>query len=1004
MKEGDVELASAPGIEIAPEETKIFSFEWTPTMEGETFIYGEVLLEGDLVIANNKTNNYVIDVQAEDISIITIEDGAEILQVPLTLYFRRSLGQTIYYPEEIGTNCLINTIKYNVNRTTATGNVAAVPITIWMGETNQQNFATTTSWVDPATLTQVYSGIHDFSAAGQYDLTIDLDHPFYYSATGNLVVYVYRADAGYGQASDGFFGNILPGSGRSIRRYTDGENINPMNPATGGGPGTYFEIIHGYPNIQLLIFDRLGALSGTVKDENNLPIEGARIQLVGYTHNTFTDMNGNYSFPYLQAGTFNIEVSYPEYVSQTISITIEMGETTTQNVQLFPRQKYSVSGKVTGNDAPDGILGAKITLEGESSYGPVFTNATGDYSIPDVNEGSPYTITVSKLGYTTVIDQVTVIDESVIKNIPMTEKLYPVSNVTAVRNGDNVDITWLAPEPFEGKTYTLDGGVTNNGWRINANTAGSLGNKFSVGESGELTSIDLYGRTSTDGGGTRTVTIDIYNEARELVGSSAPFVIPSGDWVNVPLNNIPYSETFYAMVHWPSTATETHFLGCDETCPNINENLDWYRNASGTWSLFHITAGSAGAVPAVWMIRANVNSFGKSASYGYNASIDNSKSLQGYEIYRLLQGQSEPWTLLTPSPTGTSYTDDITSLPYNVYQWAVKAKYSGGILSPAELSNSITLAASTYTVTVSSNNTNWGTTTGGGVFTEGENATVAATANTGYHFVNWTEGGVAIPDAGEAYTFTVTEDRTLVANFEINTYTVNVSANNGGTATVSGTGVFEHGQSATVTATANTGYHFVNWTEGGVAIPDAGETYTFTVTGDRTLVANFDANTYTVSISSNNTEWGTVEGGGTFTHGEPTTVKAIPTAIGLFIDWTREGASVSDALEYTFNVTEDVTLVANFDKEKGISNIGVATFTIYPNPAKELLTIARSTSNKAQVEIYNSIGLLVKQFEVNDTKTEVSVSSLSTGVYMMRIIDNGKNITHQVSTQLFVIE
>ncbi|MBR6490790.1 MAG: hypothetical protein IKT02_00480, partial [Bacteroidales bacterium] len=53
-----------------------------------------------------------------------------------------------------------------------------------------------------------------------------------------------------------------------------------------------------------------------------------------------------------------------------------------------------------------------------------------------------------------------------------------------------------------------------------------------------------------------------------------------------------------------------------------------------------------------------------------------------------------------------------------------------------------------------------------------------------------------------------------------------------------GNGTFSHGETCTLTATANTGYTFTNWTENGTVVSTS-KTYSFVVTGDRNLVANF---------------------------------------------------------------------------------------------------------------------------------------------------------------------
>ena len=72
------------------------------------------------------------------------------------------------------------------------------------------------------------------------------------------------------------------------------------------------------------------------------------------------------------------------------------------------------------------------------------------------------------------------------------------------------------------------------------------------------------------------------------------------------------------------------------------------------------------------------------------------------------------------------------------------------------------------------------------------------------------------------------------------TYTITVSASptNGGT--VTGGGSYNQGQSCTVSATANSGYTFTNWTENGTVVSSQAN-YTFTVKGNRTMVANFQA-------------------------------------------------------------------------------------------------------------------------------------------------------------------
>ena len=159
------------------------------------------------------------------------------------------------------------------------------------------------------------------------------------------------------------------------------------------------------------------------------------------------------------------------------------------------------------------------------------------------------------------------------------------------------------------------------------------------------------------------------------------------------------------------------------------------------------------------------------------------------------------------------------------------------------------------------------------------------------------------------------------------TYTVSVAANptNGGT--VSGGGTYNFGQSCTVTASANTGFTFSHWTENGNYVTSQAN-YTFTVEGDRNLVANFTANTYTVSVAANPSNAGTVSGGGTYNYGQACTVIATSADGYTFLNWTENGSVVSNDANYSFTVTGNRSLVANFNEQlPDTYNINVS-----PNP------------------------------------------------------------------------
>ena len=221
-----------------------------------------------------------------------------------------------------------------------------------------------------------------------------------------------------------------------------------------------------------------------------------------------------------------------------------------------------------------------------------------------------------------------------------------------------------------------------------------------------------------------------------------------------------------------------------------------------------------------------------------------------------------------------------------------------------------------YTVSLSSNPSYGGTTSGGGTYNSGSSVTVTATPNSGYTFSNWTENGAQI-STNSSYTFTISSSRTLVANFAAippTQYTVSLSSNPSNGGTTSGGGTYNSGSSVTVTATSNSGYTFTNWTENGTQVSTS-SSYTFTISSSRTLVANFTAippTQYSVSLSSNPTNGGTTSGGGTYNSGSSVTVSAIANSGYLFSSWTESATQVSTSSSYTFTISSNRTLVANF--------------------------------------------------------------------------------------------
>ena len=75
---------------------------------------------------------------------------------------------------------------------------------------------------------------------------------------------------------------------------------------------------------------------------------------------------------------------------------------------------------------------------------------------------------------------------------------------------------------------------------------------------------------------------------------------------------------------------------------------------------------------------------------------------------------------------------------------------------------------------------------------------------------------------------------------KVGAYKISASTNQNNRGSVAGAGGYKPGDSCTLTATANTGYQFVNWTTTNGTVVSTEAAYSFTVTGNASYIANFE--------------------------------------------------------------------------------------------------------------------------------------------------------------------
>ena len=205
----------------------------------------------------------------------------------------------------------------------------------------------------------------------------------------------------------------------------------------------------------------------------------------------------------------------------------------------------------------------------------------------------------------------------------------------------------------------------------------------------------------------------------------------------------------------------------------------------------------------------------------------------------------------------------------------------------------------TYTVTVTSNDTIMGSVFGSGTYNYGATVTLSATAAYGYHFVQWNDGNSDNPRI-----LTVTSNATYTAQFALNTYSLTVLSNNTTMGTVSGSGNYPHNTPVYISATPNHGYHFVQWSDSVTTNPRL-----VTMTQNATYTAQFDINSYTLTVISGNGAYGTVSGSGSYNYNTSAVITATPFYGYHFVQWND--GNIDNPR--TVVVTDDVGYTAQFD-------------------------------------------------------------------------------------------
>ena len=660
-------LAVDAGIEIAPDETALVNIIWTPENAGSFALRAVLDIVGDINPTNDVTPAMHITVQPDESNLFEETIGTEINvtpTVPICFDFQSSRSQSIYFDHEIiGRPAKIIQIQYFNNFVSEVG---SKPIKVWLANTTVSSLD---EWLPESEFTLVFNG-EIYFPIGKNTISIMFDIPFEYTGSNLVIMTDHPMDADFFSSNDVFYCTVTPEVIHRSRFYnSDTEAFNWTQPGTS---------IYCHPNIVIgIALEDLGTLSGSVSSETT-PIEGVAVEIIGTTFKRITDEEGDFHFSIMLPGNHQIKASKLGYADVIAPVTIVSNDNTTVELTLTPLPTYTVSGKVTGTDAPEGILNVVIKLSGYDNY-TTTTDENGNYSMANVYGGFTYNIQATVKGYEIYTSTVEV-SANLTHNIELVEIKYPAFNPVAKEVGSVAVVSW--EEPREPVTFRYDSGVCMDqlGF-LDAAPKGVIGTCHRV--SALLTKMSWY---LTDNAGYHT-EVNLFLFELDAAGQPTSNIIFSAH--NVPTEVMQWCEYEFPQ---PVSAPNGFYIAMSHNTSFLSLGTTL---ATNEYPLFPETNFYSADYDAIAF--APIESAGfygnlmlRAEGYLYEKTNKTvSKSVTGYAVYRLTDGDPEAlWTELSGYTTELTYTDNTWStLPDGRYRYAVKAVYSDGALSEARTTN-----------------------------------------------------------------------------------------------------------------------------------------------------------------------------------------------------------------------------------------------------------------------------------------------------------------------------
>jgi C1A family cysteine protease len=225
-----------------------------------------------------------------------------------------------------------------------------------------------------------------------------------------------------------------------------------------------------------------------------------------------------------------------------------------------------------------------------------------------------------------------------------------------------------------------------------------------------------------------------------------------------------------------------------------------------------------------------------------------------------------------------------------------------------------------YTLVLTASPSAGGSPTGAGTYNYSSNASIHANTSACYTFSGWIPTDGIANASAENTTVSMTQNRSLTANYTIKTNSLTTSHSAGGHVTTPGEGTYNYscGTVQNIIATADPCYHFVNWTGNTTTIDNPNSSTTnITMNGNYSIRANFvSVGSFYLNISSTANGTVTTPGIGSFTRNcsQVVNLSAIPAQGYTFTGWSGNTSTIANVSAANTNITMNgnYSISANF--------------------------------------------------------------------------------------------